>query len=559
MTFLPVVARELRVAARRRGTYWVRSGAALALIGIGTWLFVMMRFESPATLAEGLFGLLTGAAGLYCLLSGVRNTSDCLSQEKRDGTLGLLFLTDLKGYDIVLGKLVANSMNALYAVLAIVPMLAVPLLIGGVTPAEFWRMAAVALNTLFFSLAIGMLVSSLSRSARKAGSTTFLVLVTLTALFPALGSWLAYRGFDHRVESLFYVVSPGFSYAMAFDANYRGNGTQFWTSMGVVHGIAWAALALASFIAPRSWTDRPAGVQALRWRDRWKAWSYGNKAERAAFRKRLLHENAFFWLAARARLKPAAVWAVIGLVGAVWAWGLFKWRGEWLNEGMYATTAVILNVLIKGWFAAECGRQLVEDRQQGALELLLSTPLAIPDILRGQRLALQRQFLGPVLFVLGLEVVFLFATKSSVLSRGDRAFWDVFWVAIMLMLLADLVALYWVGLWQAISARNPGKASSAAIARILVLPWVLYAVVLLFVALVSINNHTSDPGWPFFLGLWFFLGLVTDVSFASLSRVNLLTRFREVAAHRFQAPAHFWEGLLRQGSDSGAPTTPASR
>ena len=32
MTFLPIVARELRVAARRPGTYWVRSGAALALI-----------------------------------------------------------------------------------------------------------------------------------------------------------------------------------------------------------------------------------------------------------------------------------------------------------------------------------------------------------------------------------------------------------------------------------------------------------------------------------------------------------------------------------------------
>ena len=32
MTFLPIVGRELRVAARRRGTYWNRAVSALAAI-----------------------------------------------------------------------------------------------------------------------------------------------------------------------------------------------------------------------------------------------------------------------------------------------------------------------------------------------------------------------------------------------------------------------------------------------------------------------------------------------------------------------------------------------
>ena len=56
----------------------------------------------------GLFWGLTGSAVFYCLLSGVWFTADCLSEEKREGTLGLLFLTDLKGYDVVFGKLVAT-------------------------------------------------------------------------------------------------------------------------------------------------------------------------------------------------------------------------------------------------------------------------------------------------------------------------------------------------------------------------------------------------------------------------------------------------------------------
>src|SRR6184192_2892548 len=156
MTFLPIVARELRVAARRRSTYWTRTGAALFVVVLGTWVFLMMMREPPEQAAKVMFGVLTGSAGFYCLLRGVGATADCLSEEKREGTLGLLFLTDLRGYDVVFGKLVATSLNALYGVLAIVPVLAVPLLMGGVAAGEFGRVALVAVNTLFFSLAIGM-------------------------------------------------------------------------------------------------------------------------------------------------------------------------------------------------------------------------------------------------------------------------------------------------------------------------------------------------------------------------------------------------------------------
>ena len=99
MTFLPIVARELRVAARRRGTYWVRSAAALVLIVVGTWYFLLPSGQPAHEMAMALFCMLTGSAALYCLFSGLRFTADCLSEEKREGTLGLLFLTDLKGYD----------------------------------------------------------------------------------------------------------------------------------------------------------------------------------------------------------------------------------------------------------------------------------------------------------------------------------------------------------------------------------------------------------------------------------------------------------------------------
>src|SRR5437867_1041491 len=168
MTFLPIVERELRVASRRRATYWLRSVAALTVILVGVWFFLVSPYEAqPHEMAKALFGILTGSSILFSLLSGVRSTADCLSEEKRDGTLGLLFLTDLKGYDVVFGKLVATSLNASYCIIAVLPMVAIPLLMGGVTLGEFGRMALVAVNSLFLSLAVGMYISAMSRSARK--------------------------------------------------------------------------------------------------------------------------------------------------------------------------------------------------------------------------------------------------------------------------------------------------------------------------------------------------------------------------------------------------------
>src|ERR1051326_7778994 len=133
MTFLPIVARELRVAARRRGTYGARLGAALAALAIGCWIMLMPQWRAPQTLGMALFVALSIIAYVYSLLAGIFTTADCLSEEKREGTMGLLFLTDLKGYDIVLGKLAATSLNAFYGMLAIFPVMAIPLLAGGVT------------------------------------------------------------------------------------------------------------------------------------------------------------------------------------------------------------------------------------------------------------------------------------------------------------------------------------------------------------------------------------------------------------------------------------------
>lgn len=557
MSFLPIVARELRVAARRRGTYWLRSAAALAVIIAGAWLFLVMQSGPSRDLGKGLLTVLTGSAGLFALFSGLRSTADCLSEEKREGTLGLLFLTDLKGYDVVLGKLAANSLNACYALLAAVPMLGIPLLIGGITAGEVARLALVILNTLFFSLAVGILVSTLSRSAQRASALTLVLLLLPTAAAPALGAmWIAHTRAP-SVPELFLLPSPAYSFSLAFAGFYRTRPDQFLYSMLVVHGMGWLCLLAASLIAPHCWQERSAKTFGARWREWWQQWAYGEMAQRLAFRKRLLDTNAFLWLAARIRLRPLSIWAVLALFGCGWLWGLAKFRRDWLNEGVYLTTGLLLNFFIKSAFAAEAARTLAEERRAGTLELLLSTPLSVREILAGQALALQRQFLGPVLAVLCIECVFVRAGLPDLVIDDERGLWVSVWVAGMLMLVTDLAALYWVAMWQGLTAKNAARAASQSLARIGLCPWAGIALVILIGAVSQMNGSPPpDVSWHFFLALWFILGLAADFGFAAYARQKLLTEFRLAAQQRY-SPG-FWERLLqRTAPDSGqAPQIP---
>jgi hypothetical protein len=111
VSFLPIVERELRVVARKAGTFRVRIFVAV-LTSLGAAVMLLASAASPSPrIGSVIFTTLGALAFLFCLFEGGRNAADCLTEEKREETLGLLFLTDLRGYDVVLGKLAAFSLN----------------------------------------------------------------------------------------------------------------------------------------------------------------------------------------------------------------------------------------------------------------------------------------------------------------------------------------------------------------------------------------------------------------------------------------------------------------
>jgi ABC-type transport system involved in cytochrome c biogenesis permease component len=156
MTVLPIAGRELVVAARRPGTYWLRT--CVATIALALFYLAFQISSAPlASSGRSLFVNLGSVLLTLAMLAGVFLTADCLAAEKREGTLGLLFLTDLKGYDVVLGKLAAHSLHAVFGLLAVFPVLALPLLMGGLGSGEFWRTMLVFIVTMYMSHGLGIL------------------------------------------------------------------------------------------------------------------------------------------------------------------------------------------------------------------------------------------------------------------------------------------------------------------------------------------------------------------------------------------------------------------
>ena len=123
---------------------------------------VLLLAYLPVTTITGttIFRIVSWAGFVLCVLEGLRSTADAISLERREGTLGLLLLTDLRGFDLVTGKVASACVQSLTTVVAILPAFTLPLLLGGVTAGECWRLMLTLLATWFLATSAGTLQSS---------------------------------------------------------------------------------------------------------------------------------------------------------------------------------------------------------------------------------------------------------------------------------------------------------------------------------------------------------------------------------------------------------------
>lgn len=531
MTFLPIVGRELRVSARRPRFYWGRFLAGALAIGLVGWLWLTFSNSMPSDRrAQQLFVALATLGFLYSLFVGFMLTADVVSEEKREGTLGLLFLTDLKGYDVVFGKLFASSLYAFYGLMAIFPVMTLPLLLGGVAYAEVGRMALVLLNTLWFSLSVGLLVSSLSRHDRKAQFGAFCLMVLVCGIWPLLVRWWFKSTQQVTVLSM-YAPSPIFSFAHAFDKEFAKHPSEFWLSIYIIHGLGWLSLLMATVIVPRVWQDRPAVGAKLKWSEKWRRWRIGSPEKRLEYRRHLLKVNPFYWLSSRDRLKPLYLFFFLSGFALFWFIMYVREGDDMLDQGSFFLTAIFLHMVIKIWLCSESGRLFAEDKKSGALELTLSTPLSVREILEGQFLGLLRQF-GLAAGIILLADVIMMVLGARLHAHAGDSNWVLMSFAGILVLVMDLFTIPTLGMWLALTAKRASRAALLTGFYILILPWLILFGFLTFVALVKFTGIESVQ---FVVGAYFVISLIIDLLFFLWASGNLISKFREVVTERFDA------------------------
>ena len=530
MTVLPVVAREMAVMARRKSMYWSRWITAILALLVMLWLLLVSASAiSFSELGSSIFVILGTICFVFTALVGMQATADCLSEEKREGTLGLLFLTDLKGFDVIAGKLVASSLHAVLVLIGIIPMLSLAFLLGGVTLQQFGMAALVLCNTLFFSLTLGVLVSSLSENERRAMVGTFVCIFVLF-VGPFLLAFVLGRG----VTGELLAASPIFPFVTIHTG--PGNTTfptrYFWPSLIGTHLAACFFLFLAALILPRCIHVVPSRRFA-RLREFTDNFVYGRKEQRKKHRARLLDRNAFLWLGSRERVKPKYAWLILGSLVAIYAW-IFLQFG---NLGFFLPVAVIMvtlaQLVFKIWIASEVCSRLIQDRRGGALELLLCTPLSVRHIAEGQSLALRRVFLWPIIVLLLLEIWLLIAGLKAPGQVESAALRKSIFIALMGTFLADLWALKWVGLWLSLTGKSIERVLLATIMRVLILPWIVYAVFGGFTGARMLFGHHVDFINPI-LG-WGLIATLISLFLGLAARYQFLTQFRELATRRFDA------------------------
>ena len=525
---LPIARREMLVLARSPALYRARVTSSVALLCLGAGFAIIYKYAGLMVVGQ-LVGMLTFAIMMICLFAGVHLTADSISREKRDGTLGLLFLTTLTPFQIVLGKLVAHGLMGFYAVFIGVPLLCLILIAGGVRFLEIVQLAIWAMNILFFSCAIGLWASSRHIERKKAGASGTWVVVFFWWGVPLLVQLLNYYKAPGWAVDLMSVFAVNGVFNSAFAGPRMRIVSAPWFNFLVTHLLAWAFVLSAIYFLKHRWQDAPA-KEKFSLREWWKNKSYGSPEVRRRMRERLLDRNPFFWLASRDRWRSLNAWTFTIIFLGFMTWQ-FRRGLAGLEPAcfMLLVIAFVHKVLTAG-FAAH---QLSIEHEQGTLEMLLSTPLKTETVLKGQLMAVTRQIRGPVLLWFVTQSILLLLLASSTFG-GSQYLLALAFGIYMLIHLFELYVMAWAGMWGAVTVKEAKNAAGSAMARIIMIPATLFG---LTMAVGGAAFWYFQLNWkiepPLVVGYYFTLATVNAVCWLVHFRKNLPARMREFAMKRY--------------------------
>ncbi|MCX8158010.1 MAG: ABC transporter permease [Verrucomicrobiae bacterium] len=563
--WFPIERRELLVSSRRWMTYARRLFTPAAVMAF-TFLILGKDLSRLDQREMGQFLFLTTAwiAFFYASFSGFALTADCLSREKREHTLGLLFLTHLRSFDIVLGKLISHSIVALSGLVATLPLLMIPVLLGGISLSQVGQTATILLLTMLLSLAAGLFASSLLRTASLATATAVALLLLYNFsgfVLLSIASAVETPAGENLLTSIacglltlspvaaMLKVSTGFSMQGAGLAPPYSSPIAAWEILVMVQSGAIAVLILAAvFFTARFWQEKPER-QFFLWQ-RLRHWLlFGPAWYRRRVYQRWFAQDPIAWMLVRPWYKPIVVWLILGLFAAFFALSLElqgkEVRGNWL------WLAWMTLGLFKVALSLESSQGLAREIRQQELEALLGTPLRASDFIASHWRALRILFLKPLVALVVLVLVMFYFNGAigtwpfHPFSEGERLTIWLQYGGLLLLFFLDCWALGWVGLWQGLKLRKQLNSGLYTMVLVLGMPWILTSVAFGFLVWVNGHYHQPLPEQSTSHLLLLVFAVPISLMLGLRGRQQVKKHFRALALqHRYEcAPPPWWQRL----------------
>lgn len=189
----PIFQRELLTLPRSSQHYVARSAylGILWILAVTAWQAVV-GWEKSATLGETarfsllLFQILTLFQLTILMFFAALSAANNITTEKDRRTFILLLMTDLKNYEIVLGKLFGSMLQLLLLLAGTLPVMLTLLFLGGVSGEQVLQSMLIMASTAFAAGSLGVLIALWRDRTFQALALTVLFIVLFLCVIQGL-------------------------------------------------------------------------------------------------------------------------------------------------------------------------------------------------------------------------------------------------------------------------------------------------------------------------------------------------------------------------------------
>lgn len=410
-----MVQRELRVGASRGFNYWLRVAAGAVALLILYFATETSSFN-PSAMGSEIFASLHTLVVVMLLVTIPAMTADCIAREKREGTLGLLFMTPLSAEGIVIGKCCVQVLRAWCLWLSILPVLTVPFLLGGVTWTNLLAAILIELCVAFLALAAGLLIASTTKIRVLA-----IILAEITALIfvylfgGGLSIYFSYKFGGPGRFSFGSFASEIWMLIVQLPSQMSGLTSvspktilwPFGKSLFCIILLAFLCIRITAWHIKQTWRDKAPSRRQQWWLKR-----FCTELRQDAFHRKMqrtLDWNPIAFLQQYSWKNRLSKWGLCLLFVIVQS-GFCNQLG---STDFIEQIQIWLLLILAAMFTFIGVSSFLTEKQNGALELILITPLKVNQIILGRSWGLWKQFLPALLSLLLFQVAAFWASSRS--------------------------------------------------------------------------------------------------------------------------------------------------